>query len=128
MVSQTDTVLSVGLVLPQRFLHKIQGLLFVCAIELLFHAQGRLKSFQLRGKTDIDVYPKAVLTLRRFRARCLVCNWVSQPRTGPVFAAWAGLRHVKKEHQNNYGFIVVIEKLYPQQVAEKKSLSAHAES
>ena len=49
---------------------------------------------------------------RRFRAKCLVCPWVSSKlNSGPVFALWDGLRHARKEHPNSYGFVSVAEEV-----------------
>jgi len=47
----------------------------------------------------------------RYRARCLLCKWVSRLNRGPVFAGWDGLAHAKRTHPDQEGFIAVIEEI-----------------
>lgn len=45
-----------------------------------------------------------------YRAKCLLCSWVSEWNTGPVFAGRNALRHSKNLHPESEGLVAVIEK------------------
>lgn len=53
---------------------------------------------------------KTKQALGRYRARCLLCPWVSESNTGPVFAGDNALAHSKILHPDAEGIVAIIEK------------------
>jgi hypothetical protein len=48
--------------------------------------------------------------LKKYRAKCLLCSWVSQLNVGPVFAGANAIAHSKAAHPDAEGIVAVIVK------------------